>query len=154
MLDRCRQALVAVHGHEILIGLPVHPGAPRLAGVSVASRILAEERSEGLADEDIVFRQPVVLALVPPHVQGVPALPPSMDTQMGPIGDDDGGDGSAVLREPLRLGARWLQELAGRAAWVLRERLAGSGRLVDPGAVRHPHLEELGALVATASRSR
>ena len=47
-----------------------------------------------------------------------------------------------VAREALRLRARWLQELT-RAAWELGRRLAETGDLPSPEAVRHLTLDQL-----------
>ncbi|HEV2070054.1 MAG TPA: PEP/pyruvate-binding domain-containing protein [Acidimicrobiales bacterium] len=154
LLDRCRQALRSLHGHEVLVGLVVDPGAPRLTGASVALRVLSEARAEGLDDGEVVSRHPVVLALVPPHVQPSVSLPP-IDAPP-PAADADGAqtDRCAVLREALRLRVRWVQELTGRAAWVLGERLTEAGRLGDPVLVRHLRLEELRALVAGRAELR
>lgn len=148
MLDRCRNALRALHGHEILMGLVVDPGAPRLTGAAVALRMLAEARAEGLSDDEVVAQHPVVLALVPPHVQPAAALPtvdgsPPLPSRPG----TDEGDGAAVLREALRLRVRWVQELMARAAWVIGERLARQGSLAEPVIVRDLRLEDVRALV-------
>lgn len=148
VLDRCREALVALHGHEVLIGLIVDPGAPRLTGVSVALRVLAEARAEGMPESEIVTRHPVVLALVAPHVQASPALPPSQEAALAPsVPENEPGDPAALLREALRLRARWVQELAGRAAWTLAHRLVGAELLPEPACVRHIRLDQLRALV-------
>ncbi len=149
MLDRCRQALRALHGHEVLIGLVVDPGSPRLTGAAVALRVLAQARAEGLSDEEVVTRHPVVLALVPPHVQPAVSLPPvDAPPPAQSLAADDEADRAAVLREALRLRVRWVQELTGRAAWVLGERLVRQGTLADPALVRDMRLDELRALVA------
>jgi pyruvate,water dikinase len=58
-------------------------------------------------------------------------------------------DRAAVLREALRLRARWLQELTARAAWELGERLQQRGVVDAADAVRHLRLEELGEAVRT-----
>jgi pyruvate,water dikinase len=57
------------------------------------------------------------------------------------VGSDNG-----VLREALRLRARWLQELTGRAAWQLGERLSADGRLPSAESVRHLHLDDIEAI--------
>ncbi len=154
LLDRCRQALTALHGHEVLIGLVVDPGAPRLTGASVALRVLAEARAEGIPDDEVVQRHPVVLALVPPRIQPAVALPPVGEAATLPPPGDEEGDRNAVLREALRLRVRWVQELSGRAAWVLGERLAGAGALPEPGMVRQLGLEDLRALVCGRAAPR
>ncbi|MDQ4132719.1 MAG: PEP-utilizing enzyme [Actinomycetota bacterium] len=154
VLDRCREALVALHGHEVLVGLIVDPGAPRLTGVSVALRLLAHARGEGLADAEIIARYPVVLALVPPHVQASPTLPPPQEPPSpAPVVESEPGESAALLREALRLRARWVQDLAGRAAWTLAEHLVGAELLSDPADVRQMRLEELRALVTDKDAS-
>ncbi|MBW3613718.1 MAG: pyruvate, phosphate dikinase [Actinobacteria bacterium] len=147
LLDRCRQALTALHGHEVLIGLVVDPGTARLAGASVALRVLSEARAEGTPDDEVVQRHPVVLALVPPHIQPTVALPAVGEVPALPLRDDEEGDRNAVLREALRLRVRWIQELSGRAAWALGGRLADAGAIEEPGMVGDLPLEDLRACV-------
>jgi phosphohistidine swiveling domain-containing protein len=55
----------------------------------------------------------------------------------------------AVLREALRLRVRWVQELMGRAAWLLGLRLARAGALTSAEQVRALALNELHAIVTT-----
>lgn len=145
LIDRAGDALVAVHGHEILMGLLLAEATPRYTGASVALRVLAHARADGLDDDAIAARHPVVLALSPPHVAPVPALPPTDDAPAWAPPPE--GDRAALLREALRLRARWLQELSGRAAWMLGERLVGRGVLDDAGDVRRLPLTTLRALV-------
>jgi pyruvate,water dikinase len=64
---------------------------------------------------------------------------------------DLGGNGqnandNGILREALRLRVRWLQELSGRAAWALGERLTASGELDRPELIRHITLDHLEAV--------
>lgn len=146
LLHRTAQSLVALHGHELLIGMLVRPGTSTLTGMAAGLRSLAEARARGLDDLEIVEQYPVVLALVAPRVQPVPPLPADVDLSIpaargGPV------DERAVLREALRLRVRWVQELSGRAAWLLGERLAHRGTLDDPALVRHVGLRSLEALV-------
>jgi pyruvate,water dikinase len=56
------------------------------------------------------------------------------------------GDRAALLREALRLRVRWLQELGGRAAWTLGERLARAGAFAEAADVRTIPLADLLAL--------
>lgn len=145
LLGRVGQALEAVHGHEVLLGLLVTRRAPRFTGASVALRVLANARASGLTDEEVAARHPVVLALVPPHVQPVAPLP-----MVEPAGDWSPlptGDRAALLREALRLRVRWLQELGGRAAWTLGERLVRAGTFTDAADLRTIPLDDLLALV-------
>jgi len=60
--------------------------------------------------------------------------------------DEESGNDNGILREALRLRVRWTQELTGRAAWELGVRLTRSGDLVEPGMIRHMHLEHAEAV--------
>lgn len=146
LLHRSGQSLVALHGHEILIGLLVRPGTATLTGMAAGLRALADARARGLDDPEIVERHPVVLGLVPPRIQPVPPLPADL---AGPVpAPPAGGDDNAVVREALRLRVRWIQELSGRAAWVLGERLTARGSLEAPEHVRHLRVRSLEEFVA------
>lgn len=152
LLHRGHVALRALHGHEILMGLLSTSEGGRLTGVSVALRALAAGRSQGLDDDEIIARSPVVLALTGPRIDGVvlpsevAELPPSL-----PAGATD--DEAAVLREALRLRVRWVQELTARAAGEIGSRLAGRGALPAPDAVAELRLEDLVALVTGAAEA-
>lgn len=145
LLGRAAQALVAIHAHEVLIGQLVAPEDSGLTGTSVALRVLAHAREQGLADPDIAARHPVVLALTAPRIKPVQTLPRPVVAPPWRPGPQR--DHAAVLREALRLRARWFQELTARSAWVLGERLAERGVLDDPGLVRWLRRDELGAVV-------
>jgi rifampicin phosphotransferase len=156
LLHRARTGLRALHAHEILMGLLTDTGNP-MTGASVALRVLVQSRVDGLSDDEIVRRSPVVLALVPPHVAPRADLPEAAAVALGPDGSA-GATGAGerpaaprtpdagVVREALRLRVRWLHELTGRAAWELGERLAAAGVLPAPEAVRHLGLDHLDAL--------
>ncbi|HET7722516.1 MAG TPA: PEP-utilizing enzyme, partial [Acidimicrobiales bacterium] len=75
-------------------------------------------------------------------------LPPALAVSMAPAGGD-AADQAAVLREALRLRARWLQELTARAAWELGERLAARDAVTSAGVVRWLRMPELVQAVAT-----
>lgn len=142
LLHRSRVILRALHAHEILIGMLVDPGGNRLTGASVALRVLAEARQDGLSDKEILARSPTVLALTGPRVAPQPELP--AETENLPVStacracSDEG-----VAREALRLRVRWVQEVSGRAAWELGERLAAAGDLTEPELIRHMSLEHV-----------
>jgi pyruvate,water dikinase len=146
LIGRTSDALRSVHAHEILMGLLSDPGAPAFTGASVALRVLAESRRDGLTDHQIIARSPLVLALAPPRVAPVPTLPESTATP--DVVDVPGLPDTQVRRETLRLRMRWLQELSAQAAWKLGERLHAAGVLADASLVRHIDLENLEALVA------
>jgi phosphohistidine swiveling domain-containing protein len=145
-IDRCRVLLRALHGHEILMGLLVTENGARLTGASVAMRSLAAGRRDGLSDDEIIVRTPVVLALTGPRLDGV-SLPRHVDGLEPALPPEALGDEAGVLREGLRLRIRWVQELTARAVRVLADRLAESGRLPEPGAVRVLGFAELADLV-------
>jgi phosphohistidine swiveling domain-containing protein len=145
LLHRSRMALRALHGHEILMGMLTDTAGNRMTGASVALRVLVEARRDGLSDEEMLTRSPVVLALTPPRVAPRPVLPQdAAAVTMTP--DGDGGNDNGILREALRLRVRWIQELSGRAAWALGERLTAAGDLTEPELIRHMNLEHIEAV--------
>ena len=133
------------------MGWMVAQNASVTAAASVALRALAAGRAEGLSDEEIVERHPSVLALVAPHVGTAITLPPTVDVPGGDPGGDAAPDRAAVLREALRLRARWVQELTARAAWELAERLHRRGVVAGPEVVRRLTLAELAGAVRTGA---
>jgi rifampicin phosphotransferase len=137
--------LRALHAHEILIGMLTDTGRNRMTGASVALRVLAEARRDGLTDQEVLERSPVVLALTPPRVAPRPELP----AEAAPMHlgrDAESGNDNGILREALRLRVRWMQELSGRAAWELGVRLTETGDLVEPDMIRHMTLEHVEAV--------
>lgn len=139
VLERSRQALVAVHGHEVLMGLLVKEGTTSTTAAAVALRQLARGRAAGLEDAEIVARYPLTLVLCPPTVGTARALP-GTPPHLPPL-DTAGSDGPAVTREALRARARLLQELGARVARELSRRLG-----VDVELFR---LDELAAAMAS-----
>ncbi|HUQ39126.1 MAG TPA: PEP/pyruvate-binding domain-containing protein, partial [Acidimicrobiales bacterium] len=123
LLERTRDSLHAVHGHEVLAGiLGLEDG---LSGAAAALAAVAEGRAAGRTDAEIVASSPAALALYPPQVGRAPQLPevpPSVATL---------AHGTVGAREALRLRARWLQELGARAASDLGARLVARGVLDD-----------------------
>jgi pyruvate,water dikinase len=148
LLHRSREVLRALHAHEVLMGLLTDAGST-LTGASVALRVLANAREEGLTDAEIVERYPVVLAVTAPRVGPRPALAPSLEATLltdHPDGEDVHANEAGVLREALRLRVRWVQELGGRAAWELGRRLAADGLVTHAERVRHLRLDDLDAV--------
>lgn len=146
LMYRTQLVLRALHAHEILIGMLTDTGQNRMTGASVALRILDEARQEGVSDVDIVKRSPAVLALCAPKIGPGGSLP--SDTTSIPLGTDcDNANDNGILREALRIRVRWLQELSGRAAWLIGERLAESEAVTGPELIRHISLEHLEAVV-------
>jgi phosphohistidine swiveling domain-containing protein len=147
LLHRSRVILRALHAHEILIGMLTDTGGNRMTGASVALRVLAEARQDGLDDKEILVRSPAVLALTGPHVAKAPVLPEEAITLHIPIAPEcQRCSNNGILREALRLRVRWVQELSGRAAWELGERLAASGDLTEPELIRHMTLDHVEAV--------
>jgi pyruvate,water dikinase len=145
LLHRSRAILRALHAHEILMGMLTDTGRNRMTGASVALRVLVEARQDGLSDEEVLSRSPIVLALTAPRVAPAPELPDEASAiHLG--GDEDNTNDNGILREALRLRVRWVQELSGRAAWDLGERLTALGQLTEPELIRHMTLEHVEAV--------
>jgi pyruvate,water dikinase len=148
LLHRSKAILRALHAHEILIGMLTDTGGNRMTGASVALRVLAEARQDGLDDSEILVRSPAVLALTGPHVAPAAVLPAEAMTLHVPTAPEcQRCSNNGILREALRLRVRWVQELSGRAAWTLGERLAATGVLAGPDRIRHLTLEDVEAVV-------
>jgi len=146
LLRNVQRTLVGVHGHEALAGLLLPGAASHASGAAMALAAVAAA-PPGASRQDLVRRDPVVLALVPPRIGPLPAIP-DVAGALGPRTDvATAGEQAAVAREALRLRARWLQELSARAAWELAGRLAERGRLPYREAVRRLRLEELAGVV-------
>jgi pyruvate,water dikinase len=115
----------------------------------VALNALAEGRAEALPDDEIVSRWPAVLALVPPRVGVRIELPPMAPAPpAGATGGSVEVDTLLLLREGLRLRARWVQELQGRAAGLPGPRLAPQGRLLAGGDIRCVRHADLALAIA------
>ena len=76
LFHRGHGVLRALHAHEILIGMLTDTGRNRMTGASVALRVVAEAREDGLTDEEVLERSPVVIALTAPRVGPRPTSPP------------------------------------------------------------------------------
>ena len=152
LLHRSRAILRALHAHEILIGMLTDTGGNRMTGASVALRVLAEARQDGLDDTEILVRSPAVLALTGPQVAARPVLPEEAMTLNIPTASScQRCSDNGILREALRLRVRWVQELSGRAAWKLGERLAASGVLPEAESIRHLTLDHVEGIVTKRS---
>jgi pyruvate,water dikinase len=145
LLHRGRTILRSLHAHEILMGMLTDTGKNRMTGASVALRVLVEARQDGLTDDEVLARSPIVLALAAPRVAPEAKLPGEA-TAIHLGGDDRSGNDNGIIREALRLRVRWMQELSGRAAWELGVRLTASGQLTEPELIRHMTLEHVEAV--------
>ena len=144
-MHRSRVILRSLHAHEIMMGMLTQTGHNRMTGASVALRVLVGARQDGLSDAEILARSPIVLALTPPRVAPAPVLPEACSAL--PLGsDEDNANDNGILREALRLRVRWMQELSGRAAWELGERLTATGQLTEPELIRHMTIEHVEAV--------
>jgi len=146
LLHRSRVILRALHAHEILVGMLTDTGGNRMTGASVALRVLAEARQDGLRDEEILARSPTVLALTAPRVAPAPELPEEATPVFIPTPECQRCSDNGIIREALRLRVRWVQELSGRAAWELGGRLTAAGDLPEPELIRHMTLEHVEAV--------
>ncbi|WP_280273550.1 PEP/pyruvate-binding domain-containing protein [Nocardia wallacei] len=140
VLHHTATALTAVHGYEALAGMLLRDDRPAPTAAAMALAALAEARAAGLADDRIAEEYPVVLALTPPRIGPPTALPGAVLESTAPEGEFAE---LAVAREALRLRARWIQELAARAALEIGERLTSAGLLPEPEAVALLRLAEL-----------
>ena len=124
LLHRGRTILRALHAHEILMGMLTDTGGNRMTGASVA---LARARRgpTGRPDRrgDPGSQPDRARARAPRGRAGADAA--RRDATAIHLGRDErSGNDNGIIREALRLRVRWIQELSGRAAWELGERLA------------------------------
>lgn len=148
ILANTRRSLTALHGHEVLTGMLMPDSAESTSAAGLALSVLAQARRRGLSDDEIIRTEPIVLGLLPPRIGPAEPLPDlgtkeRRDHSGGAHDDDAAVDPIAVTREALRLRARWVQELSGRAAWELGERLVERGTLARTDEIRMLHLDEL-----------
>ncbi|MGH2694930.1 MAG: PEP/pyruvate-binding domain-containing protein, partial [Actinomycetota bacterium] len=144
LLGRTRQALVALHGHEIMAGVLLTKGTCSPSAASLGMGLLAKARAKGMDDDDAVAAYPAVLALTAPAIRRrelppVPEVLPDIGVDCHPL---------AAARESLRLRARWIQELTIRIARELGSRLATREILLHAEDVARLRLEELRAVVS------
>ena len=150
VLCRVRAHLAAVHGHEVLAGALLQRQVAT-TGAGVAMSVVRRGRALGLADDEIVARWPVALALTAPRIGAPSSLPPTVDPAPGEPGPAVATStlvAGLPSREALRLRARWLQELSARVAAVLAQRLATDLQIPSPESLVHLHLGELEDVVS------
>jgi len=148
VLRNGRRALVSLHGHEALTGLLIPAAdAATVTGASLALAAAAQARVEGVAPDELVEHEPVVLALVPPRIGPSSLLEVLAAAPAAAAPPDAVPDPAAIAREALRLRIRWVQELMARAAWELAGRLADRGQLRSRMDVREVRADELAAAV-------
>lgn len=151
VLDRSREALVSLHGYEVLVGQLLTPDATPVTATATALRTLHRATRDNLSDAELVARHPVLLALSPPRIGAAARLPsPSPDGGPREAGTTGVAPDAALAREALRLRARWVQELSARAASELGRRLADERRLEAADDVRRLSRSELRSLVTSS----
>jgi pyruvate,water dikinase len=143
LLRRSHRTLAALHGHEALAGLLLDEATDRATAASAALRILAQ-RDDGLDDESLAARHPVLLSLVPPRIGSDLELPVP-PTSLPATNDSEAND--LPVRESLRLRVRWVQELTARAALAFGRVLVHRGVLESPIDVVNLRLDELPAVL-------
>ncbi|MGP4047710.1 PEP/pyruvate-binding domain-containing protein [Streptomyces sp. 2A115] len=112
-----RQVLSSLHAQESLAGALLGAGTGATsAGEALAE--LAEGRSRGLTDEQLVERHPVLLALLPPTLGDRAPLPQQTGWTTAPR-----GVGALPVREGLRLRIRWVQEMQAQMVREMTRRL-------------------------------
>ncbi|MEW2522749.1 PEP/pyruvate-binding domain-containing protein [Actinacidiphila alni] len=104
-----RNALSALHAQESLAGALLDAGSGRSAGTTAAGEalaVLAEGRSRGATDAELIAHHPVLLTLLPPTLGERGPLPENVGWNGVPR-----GVGFLGVREGLRLRIRWVQEM-------------------------------------------
>jgi pyruvate,water dikinase len=144
VIVNARAELASVHGHEVLAGMLLSADAGCTPAPALALSALSRSRACGQDDGAAIAADPVVLTLVPPRFGGTVALPDAGHALVSATT----GSGRLDVRDVLRVRARWLQELGGRAMGELGERLVTAGRLSRAQLARDLGLDELRRVVA------
>ncbi|MEV8021539.1 PEP/pyruvate-binding domain-containing protein [Streptomyces sp. NPDC086554] len=129
-----RAALVSLHAQEALCGALL-PERHTATAAGAALTALAQARARGLPDDRAVARYPVVLALVPPRLEGEVRLPENTGHGGSAPAPASAGASGLPPREALRLRIRWVQELQVRLVREAARRLVARGELGAPGRV-------------------
>jgi pyruvate,water dikinase len=147
ILRNSNETLRALHGHEVLMGmlLPTDVVVSSVAAGALAA--VERGRRAGRTDAEIVQREPIALALLPPRIGAAASLPTSVSADLNGDDHETIADRHAMVREALRLRIRWVHELTARAAWELAMRIAASGAISRPCCLRDLRLEELADIV-------
>src|SRR4051794_29965925 len=102
LLDHSRRALTAVHGYEVLSGMLLRDTGTGGSALQGAVRLARAARAEGLDDEEVVAREPGVLALTPPTICPSVRLP--ADLAGGPLDPGETGPAGHPRPTPARGG--------------------------------------------------
>ncbi|WP_344387244.1 PEP/pyruvate-binding domain-containing protein [Streptomyces vastus] len=122
-----RNVLSSLHAQESLVGSLVGQGSGATA-VGEALAVLAEGRSRGITDAELLARHPVLLSLLPPSLERPGRLPHRTGWTGAPRGVE-----ALPAREGLRLRIRWVQEMQASLVREYAARLQTAGR---PDALR------------------
>lgn len=120
LIDRGIAELATLHTFEVLAGMLLPNDTHSVSAALIALQELEKGRAEMLTDAEIVFRSPVVLALIPPSIAPSVDLPPVAKKLSAEVG----GVECLSIRDALRLRSRWLQELIVRIVRCLGQRFA------------------------------
>ncbi|WP_435130910.1 PEP/pyruvate-binding domain-containing protein [Actinacidiphila sp. bgisy144] len=135
-----RTVLASLHAQESLAGalLDADPGSTA-AGEALA--VLAEGRAGGRPDRELLRRQPVLLALLPPSLGEHPDLPERVGWNGVPR-----GVGFLSVREGLRLRIRWVQEMQAAMVREIGGRIDTHGPAAERGRIAQLRWRELMAV--------
>jgi rifampicin phosphotransferase len=111
--------LRSLHGHEMLVGALLAPDGSDAAGAALHA--IADGRSRGWSDDDIVARSPIALAVVTPGLGDRSPLPE--------VREAPEPSGHLSTREQLRLRIRWIHELTRQVAREIGRRMEERGTL-------------------------
>lgn len=117
LLANAQAYLRSLHGHEMLVGALLED--PGCSGAELAMATAAYGRALGWSDDDLVAREPTVLALTAPTLSERRPVPPVAAIAVP--------DQPLALREQLRLRVRWVHELMRAAVRELGRRLEQRG---------------------------
>ena len=143
LLDGSREALRSAYGYEMLAGRLLDVDGAPVSAAAHALRVLAAERNSPASHDELIARHPVLLSLVPPSIGAKIELPP-VPASLPPARDIVEAQ---LLREALRLRARWLQQLTAHAAVELGDRLELANRMKTAAGVRWLSYHTLRAVV-------
>lgn len=143
--------LTALHSHEVVAGMLMVSDDAAVTAASVALAAIAAGRADGWGDDELMAREPVVLALTAPRVGTPERLPPDVPAAVVTAGArvED-----LPPREALRLRVRWVQELTARAATELGRRLVRADRIADAELVAQLSLDEVAIAVTSGEVPR
>jgi phosphohistidine swiveling domain-containing protein len=147
ILRNTASALRALHGYEMLAGALLDAD-PSVGVAGLALDALQAAGGDDVTAGVVVARVPIVLALIPPRIPPIDAVPDvGTSVRLSPSAHAPTLEG--ITREALRMRVRWVHELSARAAAALGTRLARAGVLPDAEAIRYLRRDELEVVLRT-----